>query len=227
MKLALKPWQTFLVGAGLFVPLMFASQYLFSATAPIPRNAIFKAVLAALCLLLMKVDGRGFAEFGFRRPQGVRWSRAVGSGLLLGALATLAILASPAQGMQLMKGASLGQIVLGIWLWSSLTEEIFTRGLLQTWTLASQEVKKIGGFSVPVWTAALFFGAMHLSLLYSGTDGWTVAILVTAATLLGLLAGRYRERSGSLLPAFVNHLSFNVGGFLGGATWMIASRLLA
>ncbi len=97
------------------------------------------------------------------------------------------------------------QIVLVIWFWSSVTEEVFTRGWLQS--------------SLPAWrwiVSGLFFGSMHLTVWWAGADLATSAILVAATTLLGLLCGRLRDRHESLTPAIAAHMSFNVGGLLGG-----------
>jgi membrane protease YdiL (CAAX protease family) len=66
--------------------------------------------------------------------------------------------------------------------------------------------------SLPVIVAALFFAAMHIPLLIMGIDPWMGVSILVSAFLLGLIAGFYRERSGSLLPAYVAHMLANVFG---------------
>jgi membrane protease YdiL (CAAX protease family) len=39
-------------------------------------------------------------------------------------------------------------------------------------------------------------------------------LICISATLLGIVAGTYRQASGSLIPAILVHLLFNVGGTL-------------
>ena len=43
--------------------------------------------------------------------------------------------------------------------------------------------------------------------------------VILLAMLLGLVAARYRERTGSLLPAIIVHALFNIGGML--PLWVI------
>jgi len=59
---------------------------------------------------------------------------------------------------------------------------------------------------------------MHLSLLTEGVSHQSVLFTIISAIVLGIVAGFYRERTGSILPAIVVHMSFNV--------WGLAARLL-
>jgi ABC-type dipeptide/oligopeptide/nickel transport system permease component len=77
-----------------------------------------------------------------------------------------------------------------------------------------------------VLASALLFGSLHLSLLLMGTDALTVVIIVTAATLLGLAAAKYRERHQSVLPSVVTHIGFNVGGFVAGLMINVVSMVV-
>ncbi|MEW6071732.1 MAG: CPBP family glutamic-type intramembrane protease [Planctomycetota bacterium] len=63
---------------------------------------------------------------------------------------------------------------------------------------------------MPVLVSGLFFGAMHLVLVPS--MGPAALFVVVLATLLGLLAGHCRERTGSHVPAILVHALFNIGG---------------
>jgi membrane protease YdiL (CAAX protease family) len=111
------------------------------------------------------------------------------------------------------------QIVVFVWIYASISEELLTRGLLQTLLGGNARVgagarRKL---SMPVIVSALFFGAMHLVLVKSmGPAAVPVILLVV---FLGLVAARYRERTGSLLPAIIVHALFNIGGTL--PVWVI------
>ncbi len=66
----------------------------------------------------------------------------------------------PAAGMSQLRDFSLLDLVLWIWIWSSLSEEVLCRGLVQTWTTPGD--RRFAGLSTPVVTSALTFGALHL-----------------------------------------------------------------
>lgn len=104
--------------------------------------------------------------------------------------------------------------IMYIWVWASICEEVLTRGLIMGFLapLKHYGIKLSGIFiSLPVIVAALFFGAMHLMLLSLGASLFTVLNIVVFGIILGLIAGYYKERSNSLLPAVIVHICFNVG----------------
>jgi membrane protease YdiL (CAAX protease family) len=111
------------------------------------------------------------------------------------------------------------QIVVFVWIYASICEELLTRGLLQTLLGGNSRVgagapRKL---SMPVIVSALFFGAMHLVLVKS--MGFAAVPVIVVVVFLGLVAARYRERTGSLLPAIIVHALFNIGGTL--PLWVI------
>ena len=68
--------------------------------------------------------------------------------------------------------------------------------------------------SVPVIVGALFFSLMHLAAVGDTTSTWAVVVFLLLAAILGTMAGYYREKTGSLVPAVVVHMMFNVSGSL-------------
>jgi len=68
-----------------------------------------------------------------------------------------------------------GALVLWVWLFSSISEEVLCRGLLQS-MLAEVDAR--------IAISALFFGAMHLSLFLRGAPASTVLILVFWTSVL-------------------------------------------
>ena len=107
------------------------------------------------------------------------------------------------------------QIVIFIWIYASICEEVLFRGLIQGF-LAPLKEKGFSLFdfriSLPVLIAALGFGLMHLMLLSTGMDLYPVLMIVIAGIILGLIAGHYREAAGSIIPAIVVHMVFNIIG---------------
>ena len=184
------------------------------------------AAMLAVSLILVLASSMGDpSSFGFTRPKiGGGYGAGITWGLLLGALASLANLASGAGRMAPLKGLSFVQIVLLVWLLASVAEEILVRGYVQSYL----EPLRNRGFSafrmrisLPVLLSALFFAAMHLILLTTGTPLFTTYVIVAFAFFLGLVAAYQRERTGSVLPAIAAHVSFNIGGVIGGAIYVI------
>lgn len=225
MRVTLRPWAAFAAGATLFLAVSTACRLASSALAlgATASHALLKTSLLLVSLLAMAADGRGFAAFGFARPTGARWGRVAAVGLSLGALATALILATPAKGLPMVREMGFLAVVLGVWLGSSLAEEVLTRGLVQS--VIAPGGKPIWGLSPPVLASGLLFGALHLSLAVRGADPWTVAILVPATTALGLVAARFREVTGSLWPALVVHIAFNLGSGLAGVVGVLIQKL--
>ena len=116
-------------------------------------------------------------------------------------------------GVSFLEGSFLSSIIL-VWIIASSVEEIFYRGFLQTFLEPLKDIGlKLGKvyLSLPVILTALMFGFMHLCL--KGKLPWQmVRFIIFNATVLGLIAGYYREKTGSLIPAYFVHLTFNVVG---------------
>ena len=106
------------------------------------------------------------------------------------------------------------QIIVFVWIYASICEETLVRGLLQT--LLSRTANAGAAIrhwlSMPVVVSGLFFGAMHLVLVKQ--IGAKAVPVILLAICLGLIAAHYREKTGSLLPAFIVHALFNIGGTL-------------
>jgi membrane protease YdiL (CAAX protease family) len=115
--------------------------------------------------------------------------------------------------------------VLFVWAYASISEEIFTRGLLLGFVgdLRNYGINLLGRWrlSVPVLFSAFYFGGMHI--VRRGTMGSGVVSVIVLASLLGLVTGYYRERTGSLIPAVIIHALFNIGGML--PMWLLSTLL--
>jgi membrane protease YdiL (CAAX protease family) len=207
---------------------MFAASGWISSLAPLSmmnRQVLFKALLLAASITAMAAWRPEGADWGLRRAKNVRWFRVLAPALAMGALASIVILSSGGSGLQAALGPMrFWQVVLVIWIWSSLSEEIFTRSWLQGALHRWREVK-VGRIAFPAAFSAIAFGAMHLSLFWKGVDTVTAASIVIFATALGLWAGVLRERYNSVSPALAAHVGFNIGGAVGGVLFVIAYRI--
>lgn len=134
------------------------------------------------------------------------------------AITTLEVVGSPAGSSAKATGPGIGSpaaVILTIWIYASVCEEIFTRGLLQSWLAPFASCRMpLGkwGVSVPVLAASIFFAAMHV-VLWPSLGPITLVVMFLAG-ILGLVAGIYRERTGSLIPAILIHSFFDIGGSL-------------
>ena len=161
-------------------------------------------------------------DLGFRRPR-ASWLRYALLALIAGAATTLGIKLSPGAGMgAALKGLDVPVVLITV-LYGSFAEELFTRGWFQ-WFLDPFRERRAripgGTISVPVLASGILFGAMHLTLLGSGVDGWTIGFVLIFTTTVGLICAHARERTESLLPAYVVHLAGNAGGILGGILYV-------
>ncbi len=168
-----------------------------------------------LSFAIMLVLGRGrLAGFGIQAIQGAFPGKAIAGALGLGIAATLIQLLLPESDFNPVAGFSPLQIILLVWIWASLAEEVLVRGLLQSYLHPLQgRGINLGGvkLSLPVIFSGCFFSAMHLLLLTTGVGITTVLLILVFALVLGLLAGHYRQQTQSLLPAVLIHLCGNVG----------------
>ncbi|MCA9291169.1 MAG: CPBP family intramembrane metalloprotease [Phycisphaerales bacterium] len=227
MRMVAGPVRGFIAGAAVYASCLVFIEIM-SRTGTVSGafavQVTFKAVLAGVSVVLMLTAGRSLGRFGWCRPRATArdWIVPLASGVGLGAIASMLVLglATP---LALMRSFSFVELVLGIWIWSTVTEEIFVRGLVQTWMSSGGAGR---GRGVVIVASGLFFGAMHLTLLMRGEDHRTVAIIVTMTTCLGFVCGWSRARTGSVVIPILAHGGFNVGGLLGGVAWVVGAKLL-
>jgi membrane protease YdiL (CAAX protease family) len=114
------------------------------------------------------------------------------------------------------------QDIIFIWIYASICEEIFTRGLLQSFLSPLRGygfvLAKKWRISLPALFSGLYFGGMHIVLF--NRMGLAVVVPMILAALLGIAAGYHREKTESLIPAIIIHGLFNVGGAL--PMWLLS-----
>jgi len=107
------------------------------------------------------------------------------------------------------------QRIIEIWLLATITEEIIFRGLIQTY-LSSRITSSFSllrlRISHAALIAALLFSLAHLFLLTKGAGAAQMAMIEISTFILGLAAGYFRETTGSLVPAVIIHMLFNIWG---------------
>lgn len=200
---------TLLLFLVVYVPAFFTAASLrLSIDAMVPTVIALTLMLA--CVLMGLAIHRGWLDaddFGWQWPP----YRFLFYALLFGApLSMLIVLVQIHVGES---GAVAGmhlapwQLYLCFGLGAPVQEEAIFRGLLQ-----SALARSLGTWArlaahglVASLAVALLFGVIHLKV------GRFTAI---GALVLGVLAGEFKRRSGSLLPGMVCHAVFNLGGLL-------------
>ncbi|HYO78944.1 MAG TPA: CPBP family intramembrane glutamic endopeptidase [Thermoanaerobaculia bacterium] len=211
---------TLLIAVVLFVVATVVSSLLPAGSPVWLPQVTTKLVMLLEAFALMLLSRRPLADFGFRRGEG-RSKGAIAAAFALGAATTIFVLASGLEGLRaVMKDYTFLQVVLGVWIVSSVVEEIFVRGWLQT-TIARQGASP----RAEVLISGAMFGALHLSLLRAGVDIASVATVVTATFLLGLICAVLRQRTRSLAAPTFAHIAFNIGGMFGGIIWVIVTKM--
>ena len=184
-------------------------------------SLIVQFSMLLIAILLIIIIGKGkFSEFGFK---GAKISIIL-KAILVAFVTSLVLFVlnavhmvktnpSIATGGSFLGNSFLQNIIM-VWIIASSVEEIFYRGFLQTFMAPLKDygikLKKIF-ISIPVIAAAIMFGLMHFCL-WDIIPHRMVYFIIINATVLGLIAGYYREKTGSLIPAYFVHLTFNVVG---------------
>lgn len=181
--------------------------------------------LAAIAIL-GKSD---FKAYGFQKPEKIKWLLPIIIALGLGAIATLVTVLLGISGIQAVKNLSLPEIILYVWIIASICEEVLIRGFLQSYlapfkdTYINLWILKV---NFPTFIAALFFSLMHLIIIKSGADLLTVVVILIFTFCVGILAGYYRSKSGSIVTAIILHMLANVGGVVGGIIYGILTFII-
>lgn len=175
-------------------------------------------LIISLALILTLNKGR-LSTYGFRITENFRLKQTIIVGFIAGLFITGLASMLPIDTPESWERFSFLQLVIFIWIWASVCEEVLTRGLIQGYLSSLSQygpsLFKLR-ISLPVFISALFFGFMHLGLLMTGLDGFSVVMIASSAFLLGLVAGHYREKTESIIPAIIIHMLFNISGSITG-----------
>jgi membrane protease YdiL (CAAX protease family) len=189
------------------------------ATEWLTRNDITQLVFLVGSLVAMLALGRrNPGAYGLKSSPWRDVGRAVGVsavislGVVVATMIMMSVLGPRGAGMGMPGGGSFVKVVVSVWLLASTSEEMLFRGLLlgslsplseRAWTVGRCRI------SLPVAIAAVLFGLVHLGLMRVMAAPMVVLIVVMT-TVAGLVAGYYREKTGSLVPAVAAHMTFNV-----------------
>ena len=108
-------------------------------------------------------------------------------------------------------------MVIQVWILASFCEEVFYRGfVIHIFSSLKGKGINIGrhiNINLPITISAILFGLSHTVLLKAMIPQMVIGIVIST-TLLGFVAGVLREKSKSILPAYITHLMWNIVGYL-------------
>ncbi len=194
------------------VVLILSSLVVASTNSP---NLMHVGMFVFSFILILILSKGKISDYGFKIGENLRLKQTIIVGLIAGLILTSTTLYLPINPPPGTEDFSFIQVVILIWIFASIAEEVLSRGLVQSY-LSPLEIFgfSIFGFriSLPVLFAALFFGAMHLPLFMTGLDSFSVFSIVISAFIMGIIAGHYREKIQSLIPPIIIHMLFNITG---------------
>ena len=200
--------------------ILLLSQFLPRLYKGIPMVAGIQGTMLILSLITIAIMSKGaFSVYGFRKPENIPWLRFILTAITLGAVFTLLMLVLRTGGHPAGGKLTFLQTVLFIWILASISEEVLTRGLVQSimGPLASIRIRLIlFNVGLPTLISAILFSAMHIVVFFSGATVSATIVIMVFALFVGLLAGHARDTSDSVYPAIVVHMFANMGGLLGG-----------
>lgn len=112
---------------------------------------------------------------------------------------------------------SIGQRLIFIVVFASLSEELLFRGFLQNML---NPLKLYGinllksRLSLPVIISGTLFGLMHFALITNGASFNYVLQIVISAMFLGIIAGYFQEKHNNFTFAFIVHMTANLSGLI-------------
>ena len=227
----LRAFVGFVWGMSLFVGIAWSLKLALGTTnsgSAIASQVVLKTTLVIAALIVWKLVGRSLGEMGWRRADW--WNR---SYLPWFAIAVVTMMATSFAmillGARHPVASQMGflQIVVVIWILSSFSEEVYVRGLVQSWVAECNDVKGINSIFEPsIVSSALLFSAMHVSLMWSSAGVKGGLPIVLAMLVVGAACAVLRARARSLWPAIACHMIGNVAGVPGGILGVIVYRLI-
>lgn len=203
--------------AGSVAQLLAVSVFESTVDDELTLSGCFQASLLIFSILLIAILSKGkIGNYGFKIGRKVNYWKLIALVLLIDIVFIIPFffIEIEGEGHFASRFTFLQEVVL-VWILASVAEEIFTRGLILGFM---NPLKKFGikigkvFISYPVIFCAMLFSMMHIPLLFQGIDQ-TLGIMILISTFsLGIIAGYYRELSGSLLPAIIAHSSANIIG---------------
>jgi len=182
---------------------------------PMLRQWTFDASLVVISLVIWRATGRPWKDLGLRWPvaHSVRW-RWYAAACAVMVPASIAAVYFRVSHPTLQTMTPL-QVIVSVWFISSIAEETFARGLVQSFTYARESFGHSGYLDIAV--SSLVFAGMHAALLWIGMSPVGVAIIIATTASIGAIAAIARRVTGSILHCVGIHTVSNAVGVVLGS----------
>ena len=190
-------------------------------------QAALKGSMIVVALIAWTMLGRPFRAMGWRKPDWRNRAHVVWFAVaIVTMMATSAVMILLKSQHPLAAKLTFLQLIVVIWLLSSFSEEIYVRGLVQSWISEHDDPNRNSILTPAIGSSALVFAAMHVPLIWTpaGLEGGLT--ISTAMLFLGWACAALRARSASLWSAIACHIVGNVAGLPGSFVGIILYRAI-
>jgi membrane protease YdiL (CAAX protease family) len=218
-------------GLLLFLALAYSLKFAFASSggvSPAVSQIVVKGLMIVVALAGWLLLRRPFREMGWQRIErrdvsDFAWYAL--SAVAMAIASTVMIFLEVRH--PLASQLTLSQIVVIVWLGSSFAEEIYVRGLVQSWMADRPAAADVPSpFAPAIVSSALLFSSMHVPLIWSGAGLKGGLPIVLATLVVGWACAVLRARCRSLWPAIACHVLGNVAGLPGGLLGVLLYRLV-
>jgi membrane protease YdiL (CAAX protease family) len=199
-----------------------------ASSSAVVSQIVLKTAIVVVAILGWTLLRRPLREMGWRKADW--WNRtylvwfAISAAAMMAASVTAVLMGARHPVAAQM---SFLQLVVIVWLLSSFSEEVYVRGLVQSWVADGADANgSKSAFEPSIVSSALLFAALHVSLMWSSAGVKGGVTIVLATLCVGWACAVLRARSGSLWPAIACHVVGNVAGVPGGILGVILYRLI-
>jgi membrane protease YdiL (CAAX protease family) len=195
----------------------FATKVQATPWLPVP---IVAGITLVMALILISIFSRfNFSDYGFKLSRDLMILKALICGVVIGGVLSFAGSFVPSRELSFGSLTFL-QRLLVFWILASVTEEIIFRGLIQTylsWHISGSVTIFRSQLTTAGLITATFFGLVHLALLSQSAATLQAITIVLVALILGIIAGYFRDKTGSLVAPIIVHSLFNITGSIVGS----------
>lgn len=195
----------------------FATKVQATPWLPVP---IVAGITLVMALILISIFSRfNFSDYGFKLSGDLMILKALMCGVVIGGVLSFAGSFVPSRELSFGSLTFLQQLLV-FWIVASVTEEIIFRGLIQTylsWHISGSVTIFRSQLTIAGLITAIFFGLVHLALLSQGATTFQAIAIGLIALILGIIAGYFRDKTGSLVAPIIVHSLFNITGSIVGS----------
>lgn len=196
---------------GWFTSIIIPASFKFSLSyQPWFIPALKDSVIVLLSLLLILIAGRKHLDlYGLSKPKRINYVALILWGIVIGGVFGACLFLMHGKNLLFIDLYDTWEKIIFAVLLSSFSEEFLTRGVVQS--IMRPGHKKVftilkSGISMPVLITSLFYAFLYLPLILKYMKLHVTILILIILFISGIIAGQYREKSGSMLPSIIFHI---------------------